>query len=347
MLAARAARRRPRSARVLVIGTRRDALGQAPGGHGRRPGTEPRRVDAARLRRRRPCSTTSRPQAFTVSAVGWSTIASRREPGQARRRGPAEQGRAPRRTRTATRTSCRASSSSPRSCGTFSSTDWPTSACTSDGGPIFSDAIDLQHAEAAGDTPEAYDVADQADADAAVGSRRAPAMTPASSTSASWTRSPTRSARRPTPTRTRSPRRTRRVGEVLAAAKGWTADRDDRPRPTGPADRGCRSATVARAGSRSYLPSSSPPGPASCPTRVPRPRPGRRHPPDRARPASGSPEPADLDGVPFGALLGSSRPRANYVLSAGRARRRASGGQSTSAVRGWRSARAAALRRAP
>ncbi len=107
------------------------------------------------------------PAAFTVSEVGWSTIAAgvgpekhlvtgpiNMDPDQADKNGHPD-------------FLTRIEQLAPQ-LDTFSATDWGNLGLHQSGGPIFSDAIDIKYAAAAEDTIESYDRFDQADADNAV-----------------------------------------------------------------------------------------------------------------------------------------------------------------------------------
>ncbi len=161
----------PADARVLVIGvdgTRWDKL-QTVIGEGRAPhlaGLMRRGFGQATLLDYAP------PQAFTVSAVGWSTIASGVNPGKHGVVGALNMDAAQADKNGHPDFLTRIEQLAP-SLRTFSATDWGNLGLHVNGGPIFSDAVDVKHATAAADTIESYDAGDQADTDAAVALLRA------------------------------------------------------------------------------------------------------------------------------------------------------------------------------
>jgi predicted AlkP superfamily pyrophosphatase or phosphodiesterase len=163
----------------------------------------------------------SPPDAFTVSEVGWSTIAAGVNPDKHKVTGPVNMD-----PDQATKNGhpdflSRIEELAPR-LHTFSVTDWGNLGLHQSGGPIFSDAIDTKHATAAADTEASYDQEDQKDADAAVAILRSGrqdagfvyfglvdevAHAQGSATTAYTDAIATTD---------------RRVGQVLAAARGWT-----------------------------------------------------------------------------------------------------------------------------
>jgi predicted AlkP superfamily pyrophosphatase or phosphodiesterase len=206
-------------AKVLVIGldgTRWDKL-QTVIGEGRAP-------NLARLIKRGIGAPTelgySPPDAFTVSEVGWSTIASGVNPDKHLVTGPANMDPDQAAKNGHPDFLSRIEELWPRA-RTFSSSDWGNLGLHQSGGPIFSDAIDSKHATAAADTIESYDTQDQADADAAVtmlGSRQDAGFVyfgvidEAAHAQGSATDAYTDAIARTDV----------RVGQVLRAARGWT-----------------------------------------------------------------------------------------------------------------------------
>jgi predicted AlkP superfamily pyrophosphatase or phosphodiesterase len=107
------------------------------------------------------------PAAFTVSEVGWATIASGVNPNKHMVTGPLNSDPDQQTKNGHPDFLSRIEELAP-ALHTFSVTDWGNLGLHQSGGPIFSDAIDTKHATAALDTVDSYDAEDQADADAAV-----------------------------------------------------------------------------------------------------------------------------------------------------------------------------------
>jgi arylsulfatase A-like enzyme len=281
-------------ANVLVIGldgTRWDKL-QAVVAAGRAP-------NLARLMRRGIGAPTqlayAPPAAFTVSEVGWSTIASGVNPAKHKVTGPLNMDTDQQTKNGHPDFLSRIEELAPRT-DTFAVTDWGNLGLHQSGGPIFSDAIDTKHATAAADTVASYDAEDQADADAAVriltddhqdagfvyfGLVDEVAHAQGSATDA-YTDAIAATDRR--------------VGQVLAAARGWTVivttDHGQQDLPVGsPLSHGGAS-TLERT---SFVIAAGP-GIAPDP-RLARARVVDVHPTVLAR--VGLPGAADLDGVPF------------------------------------------------
>lgn len=112
------------------------------------------------------------PQAFTVSAVGWSTIVSGVNPAKHKVVGALNMDATQADKNGFPDFLTRIEQLSPAR-RTFSATDWGNLGLPVNGGPIISDAVDAKHATASADTIESYDAGDQADTDAAVGFLRA------------------------------------------------------------------------------------------------------------------------------------------------------------------------------
>jgi predicted AlkP superfamily pyrophosphatase or phosphodiesterase len=163
----------------------------------------------------------SPPAAFTVSEVGWSTIAAGVNPDKHTVTGPlnSDPDQADKNGHPDFLT--RIERLAPR-LGTFAATDWGNLGLAVNGGPIFSDEIDRKHATAAADTVEAYDAGDQEDADAAVGFLRSGRMS-AGFVYFGVVDEVAHVDGAATPAYTDAIARTdARVGRVLAAARGWT-----------------------------------------------------------------------------------------------------------------------------
>lgn len=107
------------------------------------------------------------PAAFTVSEVGWSTIAAGVNPDKHLVTGPINMDPDQADKNGHPDFLTRIEALAPQ-LDTFSATDWGNLGQHVSGGPIFSDAIDIKYAAAAEDTIESYDLGDQADADNAV-----------------------------------------------------------------------------------------------------------------------------------------------------------------------------------
>jgi predicted AlkP superfamily pyrophosphatase or phosphodiesterase len=313
-------------ARVLVVGldgVRWDVLQQAM--------TDGRAPHLAGLAQRGFATATeleyTPPAAFTVSEVGWSTIAAGVNPDKHLVTGPlnmdpdqADKNGHPDFLTQIERLAPRLD--------TFAVTDWGNLGLPVNGGPIFGDAVDARHATAAADSVEAYDTGDQEDADAAVGFLRRGSQDAGfvyfglpdevAHLHGSGTQEYADSL---TTTDTR-------VGEVLAAARGWTVivttdhGQVDSPVPLlalshgGPSPLERQSFVIAA-------------GPGVARSDLTRARVVDIHPTVLAR--VGLPGAADLDGAPFAlstrtealSHFGRQRAKRAVALRRARARRRA------------------------
>lgn len=235
------------------------------------------------------------PAAFTVSEVGWATVAAGVGPDKHLVTGPlnVDPDQADKNGHPDFLT--RIEQLAPQ-LDTFSATDWGNLGLPVNGGPIFSDAIDIKYAAAAGDSIEAYDAGDQADADNAValingGGQDAGFVYFGVVDEAAHIKGSATAFYTDAIARTDA-----RIGGVLAAARGWTVivttDHGQQDLPVG---------TVASHGGSSALERTSfviAAGPGIVgDSRLGRARVVDIHPTVLAR--VGLPGSPDLDGVPF------------------------------------------------
>ena len=266
------------------------------------------------------------PAAFTVSEVGWSTIAAGVNPDKHLVTGPLNMDPDQADKNGHPDFLTRIERLAPDT-GTFSATDWGNLGLPVNGGPIFSDEIDVKHATAADDSAAAYEAGDQADADVAVGFLRDPRMNAgfvyfglpdevahlSGSATAAYTDSIAATDAR--------------VGQVVAAARGWTVivttdhGQIDAAIPPLALSHGGPSAVERE----SFVIAA---GPGISPGPLPRARVVDIHPTVLAR--VGLPGDADLDGVPFAlstrqeatSFFGLQRANRSAALRRARARSR-------------------------